>query len=191
MSDTFFAHPNAMVESESIGAGTRVWAFSHVMKGATIGSNCNIGEQCFIESHVLIGNDVVVKNGVAVWEGVTLEDRVFVGPNAVFTNDMFPRAKVFRPSVTTKVREGASIGANATIVCGITVGRYAMIGAGAVVTRDVADYALVIGSPARVHGYVCSCGQRLHFAGQHARCECGAEYKQDNGQVASVIGASR
>ncbi len=134
-----FVHPQAIVETDAIGTGTRVWAFSHVMKGSRLGRDCNVGEQCYIEPGVVIGNEVVIKNGVALWKGVTIEDRAFLGPHCVFTNDLNPRSKIFKPIVTTLVREGASIGANATILCGVEIGFYAMVGAGAMVTRNVPD----------------------------------------------------
>ena len=181
---SYHAHPTALVESDRIGEGTRIWAFCHVMAGAVIGRDCNVGDHAYIEGGVVIGDDVVIKNGVSVWDGVTLEDRVFVGPNAAFTNDLLPRAKVRRAAWDrTLVREGASIGANATLVCGTTIGRFALIGAGAVVTRDVPDFALVMGNPGRVAGYVCRCGQRLRFSDGQAACACGLRYRQDNGRV--------
>jgi acetyltransferase-like isoleucine patch superfamily enzyme len=162
MEKDIFIHPNALVESEQIGEGTRIWAFAHVLKGAVIGKNCNIGDHCFIEEGVRIGNDVVVKNGVSLWEGIVIEDRVFVGPNAAFTNDRAPRAKVFRDEYDkVVVKEGASLGANATIVSPRVIGRYAMVGAGSVVTRDVPDFALVYGNPAAHAGWVCRCGGRV------------------------------
>src|SRR5580700_4855624 len=143
--NSYFVHPQALVETEQIGEGTRVWAFAHVMQGATIGRNCNICDHAFVESGVVIGDGVTIKNGVAVWDGVSLANNVFVGPNAVFTNDLNPRAEVKKTPeqfVLTAVQEGASIGANATVVCGITIGRYAFIGAGTVIFRDVPDYAM-------------------------------------------------
>lgn len=174
---SFFVHEKAIVDSENIGRGTRIWAFSHVMKGARIGENCNIGEHCYIESEVEIGNNVVVKNGVAIWNRVKIEDNVFLGPNMVFTNDLFPRSKVYRDEyIPTVVKRGASIGANATLLCGITVGQYAMVGAGAVVTKDVPDFSIVYGNPAVVRGYVCVCGQKLNFNDNKAHCGCGEEY---------------
>ena len=136
------------------------------MKGAQVGSNCNIGEHCFVESGAVIGDHAVIKNGVSIWEGVHLGKGVFVGPNAVFTNDMLPRTKFINPNfqaIHTHIHEGASIGANATILCGITIGAYAMIGAGSVVTRDVPAHALVIGSPARVKGWISLKGEKLDF----------------------------
>src|SRR6266581_9427613 len=175
----FYKHPLALVESEAIGPGTRVWAFAHVMREARIGADCNIGEHCFIESGVVLGDRVTVKNGVAVWDGVTAEDDVFLGPNAVLTNDLRPRSKVYRgPVQSTLLKRGASVGANATLLCGITVGEYAMVGAGAVVTRDIPSHALVVGNPGRIVGHVCRCGARLARRGSSARCaECPGRYR--------------
>lgn len=176
----FFAHPQSIVEAENIGSGTRIWAFAHVMEGVRLGANCNIGEHCYIESGVVVGNDVVIKNGVALWEGVIIEDRAFLGPNCVFTNDPFPRSKVFHDRIQTFVREGASIGANATVLCGIELGRYSLVGAGSVVTRDVPDFALVAGNPARVRGYLCRCGEKLRFSeNMQTSCSCGLTYQKD------------
>jgi acetyltransferase-like isoleucine patch superfamily enzyme len=183
----FFCHPTALVESEDIGSGPRFWAFAHVMERAVIGRECNIGDHSFIETGVHIGDGVVVKNGVSIWSGVTLEDHVFVGPNAVFTNDMFPRARVHRADeMATVVREGASLGANSTIRCGVTVGRWAMVGAGSVVTHDVPDFALVYGVPACLQGWVCACGEPLATSspGQGlASCECGRSYSFADGRL--------
>jgi acetyltransferase-like isoleucine patch superfamily enzyme len=175
----FFTHPQAIVETQDIGWGTRVWAFAHVMKDVRLGVNCNVGEHCYVESGVIVGNDVVIKNGVALWDGVIVEDRVFLGPNCVFTNDLFPRSRIINRRYKTLVREGASIGANATVLCGLVIGRYALVGAGSVVTRDVPDFAIVAGNPARLRGYVCRCGEKLHFS-QHsqAHCMCGLSYRR-------------
>ena len=174
-----YIHPQALVETRAVGPGTRVWAFAHVMKGAVIGRDCNIGDHSFIESGVTVGDRVTVKNGVSVWNGVTLENGVFVGPNAAFTNDRFPvsRHNVFKLE-PTRVREGAAIGANATVVCGVTVGRHAMVGAGAVVTRDVPDHALVYGNPAKSAGFLCVCRKKLTFKSAAARCACGLRYRK-------------
>jgi acetyltransferase-like isoleucine patch superfamily enzyme len=148
---------NAIVESKQIGKGTRIWAFCHVLQGAKIGDNCNIGEHCYIESDVVIGDNVVIKNGVSLWDKVRIGDKVFIGPNACFVNDIYPRTKAVNPDFLLKetvVDEGASIGANATILCGIKIGRYAMIGAGAVVTKDIPEFSLARGVPARIVGKV-------------------------------------
>jgi acetyltransferase-like isoleucine patch superfamily enzyme len=181
MSERFFKHPLALVESEAIGQGTRIWAWAHVMGGARIGADCNIGEHCFIEKGATLGDRVTVKNGVAVWEGVTCEDGVFLGPSAVLTNDLRPRSKVYEGVVPTLLRTGASVGANATLLCGITIGRHALIAAGAVVTRDVADFALVLGNPARLRCYVCTCSKSLEFHAGRAVCACGRAYRERPG----------
>jgi UDP-2-acetamido-3-amino-2,3-dideoxy-glucuronate N-acetyltransferase len=152
---SYFVHPKAICESLQIGAGTRIWAFAHVLPGARIGRECNICDGVFVESDVLVGDRVTVRCGVQLWDGITLEDDVFVGPNATFTNDPFPRSKVDPEQFwRTIVRRGASIGANATILPGIEIGPGAMVGAGAVVTRSVPPNAIVVGNPARISGYV-------------------------------------
>jgi acetyltransferase-like isoleucine patch superfamily enzyme/dTDP-4-dehydrorhamnose 3,5-epimerase-like enzyme len=154
-----FIHPNALCESPNVGEGTRVWAFAHVLPGAQIGKDCNICDGVFVENKVVIGDRVTIKCGVQVWDEVTLENDVFVGPNATFTNDLFPRSRVWPESFArTIVREGASIGANATILAGNEIGAHAMVGAGAVVTRSVPPNAIVAGNPARIMGYVGSRG---------------------------------
>src|SRR5215211_9453920 len=156
MSDkSFFAHPHALVESSSIGRNTRVWAFAHILPGAVIGEDCNICDQTFIENDVIVGDRVTIKCGVQLWDGITLEEDVFVGPNATFTNDPFPRSKQYPESFArTVIRKGASIGANATILPGLNLGQYCMVGAGTVVTKDVPPFAIVVGNPARIIGYV-------------------------------------
>jgi len=160
----YFVHPNALVESEHIGAKTRIWAFAHVLKNVKIGEDCNLCDYVFIESGVTIGNRVTIKNGISVWDGVTIEDDVFLGPNCVFTNDMFPRSKAHRDDyLKTLIKQGASIGANATILCGISLGRYCIIGAGAVVTKSVPDFALVLGNPAKFKYWVSKTGEKLEF----------------------------
>ncbi len=182
-----FTHPQAIVESTEIGPGTRIWAFTHVMPGASIGCDCNIGEQCYVESGAVVGDSVVIKNGVALWNGVWLGNFVFVGPNAVFTNDLVPRAKVYRHAIPTRVEEGASIGANVTVRCGIEIGRWAMIGAGSVVTRSVPEFALAVGNPARVRGYVCKCGESLEFNQRDSsECSCGLRYTIRGGSVVEI-----
>ncbi len=151
----WFQHPAAIVESIRIGQGTRVWAFAHVLGGARIGRDCNICDHVFVENDVVVGDRVTVKCGVQLWDRVTVEDDVFIGPNATFTNDPFPRSRVRPPTFTpTRVRKGASIGANATIVCGVTIGVNAMVGSGAVITHDVPPNAIVVGNPAFIQGYV-------------------------------------
>ena len=184
-----------MVESKQIGNGTRIWAFTHVMRDVSIGENCNVGEHCFLETGATVGNNVTVKNGNMIWDGVTLEDGTFVGPGVFFTNDLYPRSPRLPQAraryqgigwrVPTLVKHGASIGAGAVLVAGITVGSFAMVGAGAVVTKDILPHALVVGTPARVIGWVCQCGHRLGWEQAHAKCsQCGAQYMMtDNDQV--------
>jgi acetyltransferase-like isoleucine patch superfamily enzyme len=154
MSDEVFRHPQALVESERIGRGTRIWAFAHVLPGAVLGEDCNVCDHVFIENDVVVGHRVTIKSGVQLWDGIRLEDDVFIGPNATFTNDPLPRSKrQLAKYPETVVKHGASIGANATILPGITIGRHALVGAGAVVTRSVPAYAVVVGSPARIVRY--------------------------------------
>src|SRR5579871_4878936 len=151
----FFVHERGLCESEEVGAGTRIWAFAHVLAGARVGADCNICDCVFVEDGVVMGDRVTLKSGVQLWKGVELEDDVFVGPNATFTNDRFPRSRRWLESYPrTVVRAGASIGANATILPGLEIGRGAMVGAGAVVTRSVPPHAIVVGNPARIQGYV-------------------------------------
>ncbi len=149
-------HPTAIVESKKIGAGTQIWQYSVILPGAAIGSNCNVNCHCFIENDVVIGNNVTLKSGVYLWDGMVVEDDVFIGPNATFTNDTRPRSKK-RPEVfnRTLIKKGASIGAGAVIIGGITIGEYALIGAGSVVTKDVPAHTLWYGNPARQKGHVC------------------------------------
>ena len=147
-------HPNAIVETSAIGKDTRIWAFVHVLPNAVIGEDCNVCDHVFIENDVIIGNRVTIKSGVQLWDGITVEDDVFIGPNATFTNDPFPRSKKFLDQYPrTTLQQGASIGANATILPGLSIGQYAMIGAGTVVTKNVPPFAIVVGNPARIIGY--------------------------------------
>ncbi|MDW8014381.1 MAG: acyltransferase [Archaeoglobaceae archaeon] len=158
----YFIHPTAIVEEAEIGAGTKIWHFAHIRSGAKIGKNCNIGKDVYIDVEVEIGNNVKIQNSVSVYRGVKIEDDVFIGPHVVFTNDLYPRAFNRNWEVKkTIVKRGASIGANATIICGVTIGEYAMIGAGSVVTKDVSPFSLVYGNPAKIRGYVCYCGKPL------------------------------
>ncbi len=164
MNKKYFVHPNALVESDDIGDKTRIWAFAHVLKNVKIGEDCNLCDYVFVESGVIIGNRVTIKNGISLWEGLEVDDDVFLGPNAVFTNDMFPRSKRHSGNVLkTKLQKGASVGANATILCGITLGKYCLIGAGSVVTKSVPDFALVTGNPAKFRYWVSKTGEKLLF----------------------------
>ncbi len=179
-------HPSAIVDAGvKIGNSAKIWHFCHIQEGAKLGKNCVLGQNVNIGPGVEIGSGTKIQNNVSVYEGVTLEDNVFVGPSVVFTNVDKPRAE-FRAGQYTKtlVCQGATIGANATIVCGITIGRYAFIGAGAVVTKDVPEFGLFIGNPARQVGWVCRCGERLRFSGHNASCEaCGRTYRSAQGKL--------
>src|SRR5882672_5788128 len=176
----YFVHESAYVDDGAeIGAGTKIWHFSHIMKGARIGERSILGQNVNVDGGAVIGNNVKIQNNVSLYTGVIIEDDVFCGPSMVFTNVMNPRSHVNRKDEyqTTLVRRGASLGANCTVVCGTTIGRYAFVGAGSVVTRDIPDYALVYGNPARVRGWMCACGIGLEFDGGGAKCKaCGAEY---------------
>jgi UDP-2-acetamido-3-amino-2,3-dideoxy-glucuronate N-acetyltransferase len=187
LSRNVFAHPLALVDTDDVGERTRIWAFAHVMRGAHVGSDCNLGEHTFIETGASLGNNVTVKNGVSVWAGVTVEDNCFLGPHCVFTNDRNPRAYIKkRPEalLSTLVRANSTIGANATLVCGNTIGRFAFVGAGSVVTRDVEGYALVAGNPARQIGWICECAEKLPMkasalSGDACSCvHCGAMFER-------------
>jgi len=191
MSD-YFVHESSYVdEGAEIGAGTKIWHFCHVMPRARIGERCNIGQNVLVSSGVTLGNNVKIQNNVSLYTGVIVEDDAFLGPSMVFTNVINPRSHVNRKDEykTTLVRKGASIGANATIVCGVTLGKYCFVGAGAVVTKDVPDYALVYGSPARVRGWMCQCGEQLQFEDDRAVCNsCGDAYRKQDQIVSSERG---
>ncbi len=180
MTSTVFVHKSGLCESEDVGPGTRIWAFAHVMAGSRVGRDCNLCGGVFIESGATIGDRVTVKNQTLIWDRVTVEDDCFLGPSVVFTNDHNPRSGLRQDAnhfESTLVRRGATIGANATIVCGVTIGEFAFVGAGAVVTSDVPKHALVVGSPAKRAGWACTCGHRLDT---ELRCrECGNRYRLD------------
>jgi UDP-2-acetamido-3-amino-2,3-dideoxy-glucuronate N-acetyltransferase len=186
MADYFVHSSSFLDEGAVVGAGTKIWHFCHVMKGAVIGERSSLGQNVVVMPGTRIGNNVKIQNNVSIYEGVTLEDDVFCGPSCVFTNVLNPRSHVsrkheYRP---TLVKRGASIGANATIVCGTTLGEFAFIGAGAVVTSDVPAYGLMVGVPARRVGWMCQCGERLALAGGKAACAtCGAEYAESGGTL--------
>lgn len=192
MGKEYFIHESSYIdEGAKVGKGTRIWHFTHILKGAVIGEDCTIGQSCTVENGAVLGNRVKIQNNVSVYGKVTVEDDVFLGPSMVFTNDINPRAPYPKHGdwVPTLVRHGASIGANATIVCGITIGRWAFIGAGSVVTKNVPDYAIAFGSPAVVHGYMCECGEKMtdmntdSKEGHSYKCKCGRSYIMKNGEV--------
>jgi len=179
LSPSVYVHPRALCESEDVGPRTRIWAFAHVMKGARLGADCNVGDHAFIESGAVVGDHVTVKNAVQIWSGVTVMDWVFLGPNMIFTNDLNPRVafkKAPERFLGTLVERGVSIGANATVVCGVTIGEGAFVGAGATVTRDVPAYGVVVGNPARRIGWMCACGEKLP---KTLECACGRAYAPD------------
>ena len=188
-----FVHPSSFVDGDvQIGEGTKIWHFCHVMGGARIGRDCTLGQNVLVGPNVIVGDRVKIQNNVSVYEGVVLEDEVFCGPSCVFTNVDRPRAgfpTAAREYGRTIVRRGASIGANATVVCGHTVGEHAFVGAGSVVTRDVPAFALTYGNPSCVRGYVCVCGAPLEFAGNRASCRaCGRAYRKE-GEVVEEMAA--
>ena len=183
----YFVHESSYVDADvQIGAGTKIWHFCHIQKGAVIGADCSLGQNVNVGAGVKIGRGVHIQNNVSIYEGVELEDNVFCGPSCVFTNVNTPRAHfpVHGVYARTRVREGASLGANCTIVCGHTIGRCAMIGAGSVVTKDVKDYALMAGVPARQIGWVCECGKRLR--GLELTCSCGRSYRLEGEDLVQV-----
>lgn len=187
MTKDYFVHESSYVDEPcQIGKGTKIWHFTHIMKDSQIGENCNIGQNVVISPGVVLGNNVKIQNNVSVYTGVICEDDVFLGPSCVFTNVINPRSHVSRKDEykQTLLKIGASVGANATIVCGNSIGRYAFIGAGAVITKDVPDYALMMGNPARQRGWMCSCGEKLAFSSEQAVCAaCGTGYALQDGQV--------
>jgi UDP-2-acetamido-3-amino-2,3-dideoxy-glucuronate N-acetyltransferase len=186
----YFVHESSYVDDGAvIGAGTKIWHFSHVMSGAVIGERCNLGQNVVVMPRTRIGNNVKIQNNVSIYEGVELEDDVFCGPSCVFTNVVNPRSHVSRKAeyLPTRVRRGATIGANATIICGSALGAYSFVGAGAVVRGDVPDYALVVGTPARRIGWMCQCGVRLRLADGRATCAaCGCQYREAGGLLERV-----
>ncbi|MDP3916174.1 MAG: acyltransferase [Bacteroidota bacterium] len=191
MDTSFFAHETAVIDTGcTIGEGTKIWHFSHIMSGCTIGDQCSIGQNVVISPEVRIGNRVKIQNNVSVYTGVICEDDVFLGPSAVFTNVINPRSAIIRKNEyqTTLVKKGATIGANATIVCGITIGKYAFVGAGAVVTKNIPDYALVVGNPARQTGWMSEYGHKLKFNTEGiAVCpESQEQYRLENGKVVKI-----
>jgi acetyltransferase-like isoleucine patch superfamily enzyme len=172
-------HPTALVASRSIGDGTRIWAFVNILEGARIGRDCNICDCCFVENDVIVGDRVTIKCGVSLWDGVRLEDDVFVGPNVAFTNDPRPRSRVYPEAFEqTIVRRGASLGAGAVLLSNLEIGEYALVAAGAVVTRTVPAHGLVVRNPARLIGHVCRCGRKLDFEDENARCPCGRVFRR-------------
>jgi len=192
MEKGYFVHPTAVVDDPvEIGDRTQIWHFSHIMSGAKVGANCIIGQNVFIGSGALLGDNVKVQNNVSIYDGVVLEDGVFCGPSMVFTNVFNPRSFISRKKEFRKtlVGKGATIGANATIVCGNTIGEYALIGAGSVVTKDVPKYALVYGNPGRVRGWVCQCAEQIVFRSEVAKCQaCGKEYEKTSTGVKAIEG---
>lgn len=192
MSSTeYFVHPTAVVDAGArIGAGTKIWHFCHIMEGARIGADCSLGQNVFVASGVVLGRGTKIQNNVSIYAGVTCEEEVFLGPSMVFTNVINPRSAVNRKGayLQTLVQKGATIGANATIVCGHRIGRYAFIGAGAVVTKEIPDYALVVGNPARQLGWMSEYGQRLKFdeAGNATCPESGERYRLENEVVTKL-----
>ena len=195
MTSEYFAHESAYIdEGAEVGAGTKIWHFSHVMPRAKVGRKCNIGQNVVISPDCVVGDNVKIQNNVSVYTGVILEDDVFCGPSMVFTNVINPRSHIERKDEykTTLVKKGATIGANATVVCGVTLGRYCFIGAGAVVTRDVPDFALIVGAPGKLRGYVCFCGDKLGIGldendVESSECQsCGRQYQKKMNEISEI-----
>lgn len=187
----YYSHPTSIVERRcKIGRGTKIWCYSHIMKGAKIGSNCIIGQNVFVGAKARVGNNVKVQNNVSIYDSVILEDCVFCGPSVVFTNVVNPRSFISRKNEfkETLVMEGATLGANSTIICGTTIGKYAFVGAGSVVTKSIPNYAIVYGNPARLKGWMCKCGIKLNFKSKKAVCHfCGEKYVIRHGVVKGAI----
>ncbi len=192
MKKKIFIHPSSYVEKDvRIGQGTKVWYFCHIRKKVVIGKNCQLGQNVYIDPYVRIGNNVKIGNNVSVYRGVSLEDGVFCGPSVVFTNVINPRSyypRKLKEYKTTLVKKGATIGANATVICGNTIGEFSFIGAGSVITKDVLPYALVYGNPAKQNGWICECGEKLEFKRNRTKCKiCKKGYLLKNGKVKRVI----
>jgi len=192
LKNNFWSHKTAEIqEGAKIGEGTKIWHHCQVLKGAQIGENCKIGHNCFIGSRAKLGRGVKLESNIDVWDLVTLEDWTFVGPSVVFTNDLTPRAKYPKKQypqygkwLPTLVEEGASIGANATILCNLTIGKWAFVGAGAVVTKDVPDYTIVAGVPAKIIGWACECGNKIEFKNKKTTCRvCKRKYQKEGNKV--------
>jgi len=185
-----FIHPTAIVdEGARFGDNTKIWHFCHIMGGASLGRDCSLGQNVFVADNVTIGNNVKIQNNVSVYSGVEIEDDVFCGPSMVFTNVLTPRSHVSRKDeyADTLVKKGSSIGANAVIVCGNTIGEYSMIGAGAVITKDVKPFSLMLGNPARRKGWVCQCGEVLKIEGSKGICtRCDSSYEEKNGELIKI-----
>jgi len=171
-----YIHPTAIIYSNNIGKNNTIWQYTVILENAIIGNNCNFCAHTFVESEVNIGNNVTIKSGVFLWDGITIHDNVFIGPNVTFTNDIKPRSKKYKNPVKTTVEKGASLGANCSILAGITIGKYAMVGMGAVITKNVPDYALVYGNPGKIKGWVDEAGNKLKKIS-------GSEYKSVNGKT--------
>lgn len=191
MDKDYYIHSSSFIDDNvSIGNGTKIWHFCHIQSGSVIGKNCVLGQNVNISNRVKIGNGVKIQNNVSVYEGVELEDDVFLGPSCVFTNDLTPRAKYPKGTANYKhtlVRTGATIGANATIVCGNTIGKWALVGAGALITSDVPNHALMLGVPASLSGWVCECGKTL---GESLQCSCGRSYQIDKNGLEEMVCSS-
>ncbi len=191
MENKYWVHETAFICPEAqIGQGTKIWNHCQILSGCQIGRNCTIGHNVFIANTVKIGNNVKIQSNTDVWQGVELQDYVFVGPSVVFTNDLNPRAefpKTKEQYLRTLVKIGATLGANSTIVCGHEIGSYAFIGAGSVITENIPDYAIVVGNPARIIGWVCRCGEKLHFEDDNAECvKCQRKYMKNGERVSEI-----